>query len=757
MSDKPAPPVATAAPVPDPDQAAAMSWSGAHQSEATAGTHIHHVSGAAAALDHAAHLDTVPKAKVTPERIAAISTTHDRAPAPAAGDTARPLEPELEDLGWSQDPKRPLPVLHGMKNESLWMLVRRFNKQTYRVKAVDSTDPTGLDCYISRHEEFSPDKLKSTLERLYITVVVGVVTVFKHVARIRSWTEPRRTAGFCIGYAAAWLSNLVMPSLFLLTLVLFLSPRVRLLLFPPAPIAAIDAKTGKARVPKAGHLGSKHSLTGAAETYEGEAVEQEASNLIGALSSVAVSTAAGKSTATEASALEDQDAASDEDQDDDAEVSEATKALRKVQKDQEKLPDPTNVAAVSHAAQSKASGERAGIADAGDHTKKPMEEAIFSSLAPFMHILNNVADDYERLGNALSPTPPFSRWTPRYRLAAAVVPLLLASLFVTENMIYKSCSFGFGVGMFGQPIFDRIQFPAVVAWLDRNVPDWKKYLELRFMLLRGVPTNAQLTVTLLRIGEANKAPLPPPPPSTVAPPPNALHGSDMAEHPDLPPEYSEQLVEEHASLVTSRSGEDESATTGEKKKPSKILSILKGTAKAGVESALGVNRVKATAGSLSAKSRLGVVRGEKEARQAAEDGPVAFQARYRGKRGHVFISTTATSPCLSFQRDGVIPNPVRAAAAAAVTSNPRDTARKLVSMQSAEFSIAIEDVKEVRKVGGLGWKGKLIVGWALESEVADGLEIVDGRGKVYRITAMGRRDEVFNRLISIGSQKWVIY
>ncbi|EPQ28282.1 uncharacterized protein PFL1_04109 [Pseudozyma flocculosa PF-1] len=756
-TDKPLPPVATAAPVPDPDQAAAQSLTGAHQSEATAGTHIDHAAGPAAALDHAAHLDTVPKANVTPERVAAITTTQDHAPAPGVGDSDRPLEPELEDLGWSQDPKRPLPVLHGLKNESLWLLVRRFNKQTYRVKKVDRTDATGLDCYISHDEQFSPDKLKSTLERLYISVVVGVVAAFKHVARIRSWTEPRRTAGFCAYYSLAWLTSMVMPAMFLLMLVLILSPRARILLFPPAPLAAIDAKTGKARIPKAGHLGSKHSLTGAAETYEGEAVEQEASNLIGALGSVAVSTAAGKSADTSAIDDLDSDDSDAEADGDDAERAKAKAARAKSKKDQEKVPDPTSIAAVSHAAQSKASGEKTGHVDAGDHTKKPMEDAIFASLAPFMHILNNVADDWERLGNALSPTPPFNRWMPRFRLAGAVAPLLLASMFVTENMIYRGASLGFGVAMFGQPIFDRVPIAKLIEWLDRNVPDWKKYLELRFMLLRGVPTNAQLNVTLLRIGEANKSPLPPPPPSSVAPPPDALHGSDMADHPDLPPEYSEQLAEEHVDAVASRpEGEDKSATDT-KKKPSKILSILKGTAKAGAEVALGANRVKASAGSLTAKTKLGVVRGEAAARKTASDGPVSFAARYKGKKGHVYISTSATTPCVSFERDGDTPNPAKAAAAAAASSDPVENAKKLVNRPTAKFSIAIEDIVELRKVGGLGWKGKLIVGWALGSEVADGLEIVDKLGKVWRVTAMGRRDEVFNRLLSIGSQRWEIY
>lgn len=31
----------------------------------------------------------------------------------------------------------------------------------------------------------------------------------------------------------------------------------------------------------------------------------------------------------------------------------------------------------------------------------------------------------------------------------------------------------------------------------------------------------------------------------------------------------------------------------------------------------------------------------------------------------------------------------------------------------------------IKKLGGLGWKAKLVVGWALDREVADGIEIVD--------------------------------
>lgn len=725
------------------------------------------VSAPAAALDPEAHLDHVPKADATPERITDLPGTHDKVPATAPGDPDRAIEPELDDLGWSEEPSVPIPVLHGMKNESLWLLVRRFNKQTYRVKALEEDPKRDFDMYISNQEAFQPDKLKATFERFYVTVVVGTVAFIQHIARVRSWSEPKRTGGFMVVYVAAWVLNLLVPTMLVLMLVLILSPRARLLLFPSAPLAAIDPKTGQAKVPMAGHLGSKHSLTGAAETYEGEAVEQEASNFVGALGSVALSTAAGKTSKDGAQT----DAEEDDDEtevgtDEELSATEPSKkkasATGKPKKDPEdKIPDPTNVASISSAAQSKAAGAKAGHPDKGDHTKKPMEDAIFSKLAPFMHILNNVCDDYERFCNALSPTPPFSRWIPRYRLAGAILPVLLASFYVNETMIYKGSTFGMGFALFGQPLIDRVKFPAVIAWLDRNVPHWKQYLELRYYLLRGVPTNAQLTVTLLRIGEANKSPLPPPPPTVVAPPPTALHGSDMADHPDLPPEYAEQLAEAQAEDVDNRpEGEHESATdpkTGKINK-SKVLSIIKGVTKAGVETALGVNRVKATTiQSMHAKTKLGVVHSEATAKKYASDGPVRFQARYKGKRGNVYILTSAATPSVAFEPKGGA-SPLKAAVSASKGGGSAagnvDAAQRLVQQKGAKFTIAIDEIKEIHKVGGLGWKGKLVVGWALGGEVADGIEIVDKQDKVYKLTAMGRRDEVFNRLISLGNQKW---
>lgn len=54
-----------------------------------------------------------------------------------------------------------------------------------------------LDMNSVEDEEFSPDKLRSNIERLYMTVIVGVMSLWKHIVRLRSWREGRRTAAFC--------------------------------------------------------------------------------------------------------------------------------------------------------------------------------------------------------------------------------------------------------------------------------------------------------------------------------------------------------------------------------------------------------------------------------------------------------------------------------------------------------------------------------------------------------------------------------
>jgi hypothetical protein len=71
-------------------------------------------------------------------------------------------------------------------------------QQVYRVKAVPDAPVQRLDLTRKDDDEFSPDRLRATLERFYTTVIVGLTNCIKHIARLRSWKEPRRTAAFCM-------------------------------------------------------------------------------------------------------------------------------------------------------------------------------------------------------------------------------------------------------------------------------------------------------------------------------------------------------------------------------------------------------------------------------------------------------------------------------------------------------------------------------------------------------------------------------
>lgn len=169
-------------------------------------------------------------------------------------------------------------------------------------------------------------------------------------------------------YFAAWISDLVIPMLLSVVVVLILYPPSRSILFPPAPIALVDSQTGGVQKPRAGVLGSKDSLTGAPERYRGEAVEREASNLVGSVASVAIGSAAGKH---------------DPAVPDDAPM-------------EDKVPDVTDVASQVGDLQNSAGG---GIPSTKhDKTKKPMSDAVWQKMKPIMHILGDITDTYERFG-----------------------------------------------------------------------------------------------------------------------------------------------------------------------------------------------------------------------------------------------------------------------------------------------------------------------------------------------------------------------
>ena len=478
-------------------------------------------------------------------------------------------------------------------------------------------------------------------------------------------------------------------------------------------------------------LGSHDSATGAPENHKGEAVEQEASNFVNGIAHVALSSATGKHPQ------------GDQDEEEGAPG--------------ESAPDPTAIAIGASKARVNASGDE--VAAKTDKTKQPMEAAMWNKMRPIMHGMQDVADTWERFANALSPTAPFPRDAPRLRLASLVVPLLAISLVVTSYMYTKGLTFGIGFGFFGDPIIMR-----GVQLLNEKFPNWQKMLEVRNTVLKGIPTNAQLTVTLLRLGEANKAPLPPPPyvGETPEDKPAELTIGDLAGTGNDAPlgaskleiegkvstllhsfldkklkfVHPEAMAHDATAVTKSRSSDVAAAKEGTHgKKGSRILGFFKHSARGAVETAIGTDHLKAKAGSSSAKNRLGVL---PKRNADLTSGPIDFKARYKGKKGHVFISTKATIPCVSFTTDSSVEK---------IGSQEREDLHPV-------WSIAVGDISGLKKIGGFGWKAKLIVGWTLDRQVADGLEITTKEGVTLKVTAMPLRDELFNRLVAMGGQKW---
>jgi hypothetical protein len=52
--------------------------------------------------------------------------------------------------------------------------------------------PPLLDLQPSPDEHFSPDKLRSNVERLYASVVIKTINFVKEMMRLRSWNEKER-------------------------------------------------------------------------------------------------------------------------------------------------------------------------------------------------------------------------------------------------------------------------------------------------------------------------------------------------------------------------------------------------------------------------------------------------------------------------------------------------------------------------------------------------------------------------------------
>jgi hypothetical protein len=521
----------------------------------------------------------------------------------------------------------------------------------------------------------------------------------------------------------------------LLLIALVASPDARRTLFPPLPtsllplsFAAPDAAPSK---PASGVLATADSLTGAPERHRGETVEREASNAVSALGAVAANVVLGK--------------------DPHGEPNEPSEALGP------SAPEPDKLATMVATAKDRAEGE---LRPSGDKSKVAVETGVAAGMRPSMHLITCVCDVWERVENLLSPKPPFHPTFHRNRLAAALSVVFLLSICVSRGFIIRTSTFAFGALLFGDPVIQRAS-----VWLDANLPSWRTYLNINNTLLAGVPTNAQVTLTQLRLAEARNTPIPPPPrpqdgkdtpPSTeidLSAPHDGHLGASFNDAPlgATDAELRAAAARDESTLEDAGGADHEAGTTAKspaptsEKRAGKILSLVRGIVKGSVRAGEGVDRLRAKAGNEGAKNRLGVIPSKSH---ETASGPVEYDARYMGEKGFLCLVSGTSGPVLAFTKRApseALPD----GAALAVVVDEKDV--------RPEWSIPVDRIVELRKHSGYGFKSKLVAGWGVGRRLNDSLGITERGGETYAVTALPRRDELFNRLVAAGTQRWEIW
>jgi hypothetical protein len=254
-------------------------------------------------------------------------------------------------------------------------------------------------------------------------------------------------------------------------------------------------------------------------------------------------------------------------------------------------------------------------------------------------------------------------------------------------------------------------------------------------LLKGVPTNAQLALTLLRIGEINSSPLPPPP---------SAEDNERAwpirkkSKPTVTPQSSDIASLDNASQTTLGT-EPLPPPKPKRRWVFKLLKFVRRTIATAIRGHIAMDRAMAIAGSAHTKHLLGML--QKGGFISKPFGPLKFDAKFERKRGAAVIDSSKEPPILYFttyQSAGL--------------DDLRIEARKKGSVL---FQIPVTEIRELKKTEGLGWKGKLIVELTAGSkEAADGLVVTGGEGQSYHLTGMRSRNQLFNRLVAIDAQFW---
>ncbi|KAI9155480.1 Short-chain dehydrogenase/reductase ABA4 [Paramyrothecium foliicola] len=358
----------------------------------------------------------------------------------------------------------------------------------------------------------------------------------------------------------------------------------------------------------------------------------------------------------------------------------------------EYMPEPTDLATKVAVAKDKAAGSNRPDED---KTKAPMQEIMHSYMQPLQHLITTVSDVWEMLG--------------------------------------KITTFAAGVALFGRPAISR---------LNELLP--LQFAQVPSLIFDGVPTNAQLAATLMRLGERQNAPLPPPPAVKQTPSKGSTQiDSDVVDTmgDDKPmgvrrEEVVQAAAPDEEKIRDSGGGNDLVTEADSQGQGRKIFKIFKSGARGLAKSIVKADHLSAKAGRDSAKMRLGAVSLRDDPEIA---GPVEYTCRLNGERGYAYLTTNPLGTEICFTKERALHD----------GSTENEAAPPV-------WVLPVADVRELNKYSGYGTKTKLLAGWSLERQVMDGVEITDTHGNSTILTAMPRRDQFFNRLCTMGKQRWEV-
>ncbi|OCF31032.1 hypothetical protein I316_07303 [Kwoniella heveanensis BCC8398] len=658
-------------------------------------------------------------------------------------------------------------VVHGLEDDRLWAMLRRFDVQiTHVLHPATNLPPKEPDLRPSTLPNLPShsDVLRSNLERVFAAVGPSSVRGAREMQRLMSWSpeERWRTGTYCAAYFTCWVFGYAIAGVcsFLIALICF--PECRRYLFPPVPPApftppsATDPTNQKGDESLLGNVESKTVHRTKAEQAEEQAFE--ATSILQAYTTRLLfdgrkkGKEAGNSNVGEKKAGS---SSSSSDVDDDVPPGQPAVNRTAKQGQAQGLDSGAVVVGGETITPEKPLNDKEKKKLAQREAKRKRDEMVSKMTKATEDGLGAFADTIERFTNALSPPLPYPDSYARFKIAGAfVVPIMFLFTFVPPWIFARSATFFFGVGMWGQPLLIR----AAEKFVEL-VPNWQELLDMRNSILSQVPTDAQLTLHLLRVAEALNSPLPrPPPPPLKGTPKEAIKDTTPA---TVTAEDDAEVLE-----AEQEGGLTEAATKAKHKTKSHILGAFKAAGKkmaafhgdVAVDGTKKQARINETDSSgqtseneksdLTAKEKIGSKVDKLFFKGHIKDygGEESYPCKLDGTSGHLILEN----------RSDIIKEP-------RITFVP-------VSGKSEHFVLPIDDIVEIKKSHVS--MPRMALGWASGAEV-EGLgltvrfkpvaqQILEAQGgkksegKTLHFTRVGRREQLFVRLVSMGVQRWEV-